>query len=155
MNSQNPEELEKQIADYVLGDLTTEEVAEIDQVLALNSELLIEIAQFQQVFSLLPLALPATYPSSQLRSQILESFNQQNLQSVKTEQNIQTVIPETAKKFSNITYLIGALITALLIGVGFDSYRTKQQLAIAQAELLNYLAMNRRFIYSNSPTTDY
>ncbi len=138
MNSQNPEELEKQIAGYVLGDLTTEEVVEIDKILALNPELLIEMAQFQQVFSLLPLALPETYPSAQLRSQILENFKQQNLQLAKTERNTQTVTPETAKKFLNKTYLVGALITALLIGIGFDSYRTKQQLAIAQAELSNY-----------------
>jgi len=133
--SQNPEEWEKLIAGYVLGDLTPEEVAEVNQLLVIHPELIAEVAQLQEVLSLLPLALPDTYPSEYLRSQILQNAAKSNLQT-KLEPQLLNKFP--LNKSLNLTYLHGGIIVALLVGIGFDSYRTRQQLAIAQGELPIY-----------------
>ncbi len=133
--SQNPEEWEKLIAGYVLGDLTPEEVAEVNQLLAIHPELIAEVGQLQEVLSLLPLALPDTYPSVQLRSQILKNAQITASPSAASPQILKTSSPRTSLPK---TYLVGGAIAALLLGIGFDSYRTKQQLAIAQNELSVY-----------------
>ncbi|AFY72551.1 hypothetical protein (DUF2337) [Synechococcus sp. PCC 7502] len=143
---QNPDlnfqEWEKLIAGYVLGDLTTEEVAEVHKLLALHPELVAEVDQLQEVLSLLPLALPEDYPSEHLRSQIL--LNAELLDAdLASESNsyIQSPIKISKPFFhriSNKTYLIGGIMAALLVGLGFDSYHTRQQLAIAQGELSSY-----------------
>lgn len=136
--SQNPEEWEKLIAGYVLGDLTTEEVAEVNQLLIRHPELIEEVDRLQEVLSLLPLALPEAYPSAQLRSQILTNAFPQATQ-------VNSVQPQSYKEpflaSPSKSYSIGVIMAALLVGLvgmGFDSYKTKQQLAIARAELSGY-----------------
>ena len=147
----NPEEWEKLIAGYVLGDLTTEEVAVVHQLLALHPELLSEVDQLQEVLALIPLALPEDYPTSQLRSQILKNANLQEAQSEFPELDDISSVPISEispikkplylnKPLNKInkTYLVGLIFTTLLVGLGFDSYRSRQQLAIAQRELSGY-----------------
>jgi anti-sigma-K factor RskA len=136
--NQNSQEWENLMAGYVLGDLTPEEVAEVHQLLVLHPELVTEVEQLQEVLALLPLALPEIYPSPKLRSQILENA-QINLES-QSPIEFQTSHPtyNHVKKYLNKTFVIGGIMAALLIGLGIDSYRTRQQLAIAQGELSNY-----------------
>jgi anti-sigma-K factor RskA len=132
----NSQEWEKLMAGYVLGDLTPEEVAEVHQLLALHPELVAEVEQLQEVLALLPLALPEVYPSSQLRSQILKNA-QINLES-EFQTSPQIFKESYFAKYLNKTFLVGGIMAALLVGIGLDSYRTRQQLAIAQGELSSY-----------------
>jgi anti-sigma-K factor RskA len=137
---QNSEEWENLMAGYVLGDLTPEEVAEVHQLLALHPELVTEVEQLQEVLALLPLALREIYPSPKLRSQILENA-QINLESPSESLiKLQTTHPtyNHLKKYLNKTFVIGGIMAALLIGLSIDSYRTRNQLAIAQSELSSY-----------------
>jgi len=151
MNTHNFEpdsqEWENLIAGYVLGDLTTEEVMEVHQLLALHPELATELKQLQETLSLLPLSLPENYPSPQLRSQILKNVNLQqdqldDISSVPISEIPPIKIPIKKNPLSpnplNKTYLVGLIFTAVLVGLGFDSYRSRQQLAIAQRELSSY-----------------
>jgi hypothetical protein len=138
MTIQNPD---LNFSQNVLGDLTTEEVAEVNQLLIVHPELIEEVDRLQEVLSLLPLALPETYPSGQLRSQVLTNAFQQTTQ-VNPDLQPQSYRKPLYKKsffaYLRKSYSIGVIMAALLIGIGFDSYKTKQQLAIAQSELSGY-----------------
>jgi hypothetical protein len=121
------------MAGYVLGDLTP---AQVHQLLALHPELVGEVEQLQEVLALLPLALPEVYPSPQLRSQILKNA-QINLES-EFQTSPQIFKESYFAKYLNKTFLVGGIMSALLVGIDLDSYRTRQQLAIAQGELSSY-----------------
>lgn len=123
---------ENLIAGYVLGDLTTEEVAEFHQLLALHPEILAAVDQFQEVLSLLPLALPEDYPSPKLKARILAVAGQDK-PSVAAEGAV-----NASKSLKISQYFWAGLVTVILAIVGFDSYTTKKQLAIAKQELSGY-----------------
>jgi anti-sigma-K factor RskA len=135
---QSSNDRENLIAGYVLGDLTTEEVAELDRLLTLQPELLSDVDRFQEVLSMLPLALPEDYPQSDLKAQILEnafllSSSLSNLSNLKPD-SVQKISPKT----NLFPYIWGGIIAVILAVIGFDSYTTRQQLAIAQKELSSY-----------------
>ncbi len=147
MKTQNFEEWEKLIAGYVLGDLTTEEAIEVNQLLVVHPELESEVDQLVEVLSLLPLALPQSYPSTQLKSKIIElAFPETQLTSLKiSPKNSPLAAIQALVKYSkniatslNKTYLVGAAMVVLVLGIGFDGYRSKQQLASTQSELHSY-----------------
>lgn len=123
---------ENLIAGYVLGNLTTEEVAEFQQLLALEPEMLSEVDQLQEVLAMLPLALPEEYPHPKLKDQIL-------LKAFASDPEVDAEAPtQINKKPNHFPFVWPALATLLVALVGFDSYRTRQRLAIAQQELSSY-----------------
>jgi len=139
----NSNEWENLIAGYVLGDLTTEEVAEVHQLLVLHPELVTELEQLQEVLSLLPQALPEDFPSPQLRSQILKNVELVNSNLITEVDSSTYKIPQgmktDVKKYLNTTTsIIAGILVVLVMGLGLDSYRTRQELAIAQRELSGY-----------------
>ncbi|MFH7030849.1 MAG: anti-sigma factor domain-containing protein [Heteroscytonema crispum UTEX LB 1556] len=83
------EDWETLIAGYVLGDLTPEEVVEVNQYLAAYPELASEVSSLQATLALLPLTLPETSPPQNLRSQILQAAESFNLADV----NLNTQTP--------------------------------------------------------------
>jgi anti-sigma-K factor RskA len=126
----NLDQWQELIAGYVLGDLTTEEVAHVNQLLAQYPELMLEVNELQETLSFLPLALPETYPSPSLRSQILDQA--QNLNEVANPVRV------IAKPAINLLPLVSGLVAILAVWFGLDAYRLRQELAIAQAEMSRY-----------------
>ncbi|KZL47797.1 hypothetical protein A2T98_21400 [Nodularia spumigena CENA596] len=64
--NQNFDELQELLAGYVLGDLTSEEVAKVKQLLETSPELKVEVNGLQNSLALLPWALPETSPPKNL-----------------------------------------------------------------------------------------
>jgi len=123
-------------------------VAEVHQLLTLYPELITELGQLREVLALLPPALPEVYPSRQLRSQILKDA-QFNLDS---ESQPSTQIKEfNLTKYLNKTFFVGGIMAILLVGIGFDSYRTRQQLATLK---VNYPVTKKRSPLSNNQIID-
>jgi anti-sigma-K factor RskA len=74
-----PDFIQALLAGYVLGDLTPEEAEQLQQLLAENPALAIEINQLQEVLAVMPYGLPAASPSAQVRSQMLQAIQNEPL----------------------------------------------------------------------------
>ncbi|NJL89477.1 MAG: anti-sigma factor [Coleofasciculaceae cyanobacterium SM2_1_6] len=75
MNEPLSPRIEELLAGYALGDLSSEEAAELQQILVEHPDLEIELQSLQEVLATLPYALPAIEPSPQLRQDILASLD--------------------------------------------------------------------------------
>ncbi len=69
-------------AGYVLGDLTEEELEQVKELLAQNSEFLEEVRALTASLNLMPSALPKIDPPSSLESAILDAYSAQMEQEV-------------------------------------------------------------------------
>lgn len=134
------EELHLLIAGYVLGDLSPEEAAEFEQILAQDPAIVAEIAQMQS-------ALETTYgatevvPPPHLRSHILGPVDQGLPQ---TEHNLQpepTSLPTRSRPFSSLRSWLEIAAVVLLIALGINNYRLSRALQASQAETLRYAAL--------------
>ncbi|MEO0985494.1 MAG: hypothetical protein AAFY20_08095 [Cyanobacteria bacterium J06639_14] len=68
-----PDELQVLAAGYVLGDLSSEEMAQFQQLLAIQPELVQVVTSLQETLALLPYGLPQQVPQQQVRSRLLEA----------------------------------------------------------------------------------
>ena len=118
-----PERLEELLAGYVLGNLSAQEAEEFRQLLAENPELGLEINHLQEVLELMPYALPEVAVPQHLRSVILEVAN------VSTNGN-------STPKRSLFSWkkIAGSIAAVLILALGFDNYRLRQQLSTIQAQ---------------------
>lgn len=109
-----PQDTQELLAGFVMGDLTPEEVAEINRILETQPELQAEIDRLQFTLSLLPLALPQTAPSSALKENILQSL-----------------APIENKPIKSWRWLwgMGAVMAVLVTGWAFDTYHLRQKIA--------------------------
>jgi anti-sigma-K factor RskA len=140
MDRQQAEAWEELLAGYVLGDLTPEEVVEVDRLLASRPELLEEVNSLQETMALIPFALPEASPSPTLRPQLLEQAQQQVQQEI-VGAAIST--PQQPRRIwlPNNTWLAilgGGVMTAIAIGLGFDSWQVRQELASTRSDLARY-----------------
>jgi anti-sigma-K factor RskA len=127
VNSQPPESWDELLAGYVLGDLTPEEVATVNQYLAFHPELVREVNRLQETLALLSLALPVTELPPSLRDRILQGA-------------VGAVPPSLSSVLRspfpvNWLGVAGTVAAAALIALGWNSYRLRQQLAATQTEL--------------------
>ncbi|MEL6780048.1 MAG: hypothetical protein AAFO06_22665 [Cyanobacteria bacterium J06597_16] len=67
------EAIQEQAAGYVLGDLTSEEAEQFQQLLKQQPALGEEVAALQEALAMMPYALPETKPTPELRSRILQA----------------------------------------------------------------------------------
>jgi anti-sigma-K factor RskA len=145
---EQPEAIQELLAGYVLGDLTPDEVAQVQQLLIDHPEVQSEVDRLQETLSLLPYALSETAPDLNLRDRILSQ--------AQTEISLQDTPDPTFVNSSAISSVrssslwkspkvwlgaIAGLAIAALAGFSFDSYRLRQELAIARAELSSYRNM--------------
>ncbi len=72
-NDPNPTDL---AAGYILDDLSPEEVAQLNQVLAEEPDLHGDIAAFEEAFSMIPYDMPIVEPSARLKAKILSAASQ-------------------------------------------------------------------------------
>ncbi|BBC22602.1 anti-sigma factor domain-containing protein [Pseudanabaena sp. ABRG5-3] len=144
-----PHEWEELLAGYVLGDLTTEEVTQMQQLILEHPEIIQEIDRLQETLALLPLSLNASHPAPNLRDRIAaaaipvaEQFTNDLADSL--DPLIDPLAPD-AKQVSrrqNFWKLLGIGLGSIgaiaIIGLGLDNYQMRQQIATNQIELQKY-----------------
>ncbi len=139
--------MEELLAGYVLGNLTPEEVAEVNELLTSHPELLTEVTSLQETLSLLPLALPEASPSPSLRSRLLAQ-TQAQVEHVSSDalpkeiRSAATEIPQLRRQpwpYAKIWLaILGSVVAIVTVGLGLDSYRLRQELASARSDLARY-----------------
>ncbi len=141
--------MEELLAGYVLGNLTPEEVAEVNELLTSQPELLAEVTSLQEALSLLPLALPEVSPSPSLRSRLLAQTQAQieneSTRDAAIPKGMRTAAPEIPQlhkqswSYPNIWLAaIGSVVVICTVALGLDSYRLRQELASTRSDLARY-----------------
>jgi anti-sigma-K factor RskA len=131
INSQDFQGWQELLADYVLGDVTSEEAETVRQLLLAHPELNEEISHLQETLALIPLALPESSPPKMLGANILHL--------AQTQTNFANSMVDSLQKKSKAKLVaLGSVALAVILGLGFYNYRLHQELAIAQNELSQY-----------------
>ncbi len=117
-----PERLDELMAGYVLGNLSSEEAEELRQLLAEPPELSTQVHRLQEVLQLMPYALPEVTPPQHLRSAIVAAA------AVKGS----NAMPASRLPWSQIA---GGIAAVLVLALGLDDYRSRQQLGTIQAQV--------------------
>jgi hypothetical protein len=132
----SPEFSSELLAGYVLGDLTTSEIAIVETYLATHPEQQAEVANLMLPLDLLALTLPADNPPPSLRAQILQQAAAETAVTAKPVQQFATKSRQSWISIKSITAGMGLL---LLAGLSWSNYQlshelatTKQNLKIAQ-----------------------
>jgi anti-sigma-K factor RskA len=156
MTPQPNESWNELLAGYVLGDLTPEEAVQVKQYLETHPELLSEVKALQATLSLLPLALPETSLSPSLGPDLVQAA-----------ESMVAKAPERGSALRQkpwrgwILAMAGITAALLTVGLGYDSYRLRKELAIArtnlkeQAEImtLTQQSSNRLFVLKATSKT--
>jgi len=129
---QYSEELNERLASYVLGDLTPEEVASVNQLLESHPELATEVSRLQKTLALLPLSLPETSPPAMLGSQILQAARDSDTSSTARVSNRLRPRPNAWLGVA------GSIAASVIVGLGLYGYRLHQEVIAARAELSRY-----------------
>ena len=140
--------MEELLAGYVLGNLTPEEVAEVNELLTSQPELLTEVTSLQETLSLLPLALPEASPSPSLRSRLLAQ-TQAQVEHVSSSDAMPKGMPTATTEIPQLRRqlwpsrkiwlaILGSAVAIVTVGLGVDSYRLRQELASARSDLDRY-----------------
>ena len=119
-----PQQLQDLLAGYVMGDLTPEEEARVNQRLENNPELLTELHRLQSTLAVLPLSLPVSSRPQQLEARILQAAQAQR----SPARLSRTAIPPW-------NWLVVGSAAALIVGLGIENHRLNRQLTAAQATL--------------------
>ncbi len=124
-----PEFSPELLAGYVLGDLSSEEIAIVEAYLAAHPEQQVEVASLMLPLDLLSLTLPADNPPGSLRSQILQSAAAEQRVVIQSAQSPQV---KSAQTWKSILVGLGLLLIA---GLGWNSYRLSHELATVKQDL--------------------
>lgn len=119
------EQLQLLVAGYVLGDLSSEEAEEFEQLLATNSAIAQEVAQMQQVLEI-SYAPPEVSPPSHLRSAIMEAHQA-------IPRNSPRPVTKLARPFLSV-WTIGAAAAVLIVALGISNYHLWRSLQVIQAQ---------------------
>ena len=145
-NDQYPQAWEELLAGYVLGDLETEEITEMHQIIAEHPEIIKEIDSLQETLALLPLGLNESYPAEDLRDRIAAAAMpiDEDLLADSLDPALNLAVPKVKRspslqklwKFAWMS--LGTIGAIALVGLGFDNYQMRQQIATNQIELQKY-----------------
>jgi len=128
-DSQSPNleahDLEELLAGYVLGNLDEEELIWLNQELLRDPSLREQISELESALNLMSSTLPADFPKSDLRSQIL-----------------QRVTPSGFAFRSRWLWLISALSALLALGLGVNNFNLRQQIVLKD----NYLEQQQKLV---------
>lgn len=150
LQNKYPHEWDELLAGYVLGDLSTEEITEMHQIIADHPEIIAEIDQLQETLAMLPLGLSETAPSSNLRDRIAAAVispNFENLSRTSSDPLIDDLddpllLPKRSRSHQNIWKLaaigLSSIAAIALVAIGFDNAQMRQQIAKNQTELQTY-----------------
>jgi hypothetical protein len=128
--SDNPEAIEAMLAGYALGDLATEEMAEVEAYMAVHPEATAELAKLQTTLALLPLALPESSPTPDLRSRILAAAT-----TPAATNNVIDLVSRRRSPVARGTWIAGTIAAGLVGVLGFQNYRLNQSVAALQQQI--------------------
>ncbi len=145
-NANNPQSnaFQELIAGYVLGDLSSDEMAEVQQYLASNPQARTEVAELQATLNLLPLSLPEDVaPRRALNTKLLEAAAETPQRAQKNEAVPAPVVgfqsrqqwhaPVTGGAITKtVCFAIAATIAAAVLG--FQNLQLRNQLQFAQQQ---------------------
>jgi anti-sigma-K factor RskA len=127
-----PEFSPELLAGYVLGDLTTEEVAIVEAYLAAHPAQQAEVANLMLPLDLLSLTLPPDNPPASLRAQILQ---QAAAASVVTTPSIELSKAKSRHSWASMKVVAAGLGLMLLAGLGWNNYQLSHELATVKKDL--------------------
>ncbi|WP_310483761.1 anti-sigma factor [Chamaesiphon sp. VAR_48_metabat_403] len=117
------------LAGYVLGDLTPDEAAVVEEYLAAHPEEQAEVASLMLSLDLLPLTLPTNNPPPLLRQQIIQTATAEAV--AITPPVTRSIVP----RFPRWKSLVAGLGLVLIAGLGWNSYRLSHELAAVKQDL--------------------
>ncbi|MEM9771662.1 MAG: hypothetical protein AAF889_08720 [Cyanobacteria bacterium P01_D01_bin.73] len=126
------------LAGYVLGDLDSEELAQLQELLRQNPALKMEILSLQETLGAIPLGAELQRPPANLKSRILQNAEP----SVRQENNDQVQRGEKLQSRLRIRWAWGPIVTGVAvagaIALGWQNMQLRQQLAVTEAENQSY-----------------
>jgi Anti-sigma-K factor rskA len=136
MNSPNSaDEWSELLAGYVLGDLTTAEIAAVEEYLAGSEAAQQELQQLQIALSFLAVTNPVidTAPATVTEIASLARLREQIVSPV----SLPIAQPRKTRILSGIGWGLGAIATILAATLGWQNYQLNQQLTVAQQKIQN------------------
>jgi hypothetical protein len=141
----NPEDWEALLAGYALGDLSPEEMDQVQAYLEADPASVTELAKLQATLALLPLSLPNRQPAPELKQRILaaageavvEKPDEAAVPSCKSTTANNNVVNLSARR-SRTNYgawFTGSIAAGLLAVLGFQNYRLAQDVAALRQEV--------------------
>jgi hypothetical protein len=128
---ENIEQIRELLASFVLGDLTSEEVAKVNQLLESYPHLQEEVNSLQKTLALFPLALPETDLPKHLGDQILRSASGKN-------NKIRSIILGFKHHKINLFPIIGSITASVIIALGLYNFYLQKQIIALKTELNAY-----------------
>ncbi|WP_019501822.1 anti-sigma factor domain-containing protein [Pseudanabaena sp. PCC 6802] len=137
---------EELLAGYVLGDLSPEEVEEVNQLLISHPELFAEVNSLQETLALIPMSLPESSPSAGLRSRLLAQIDEQPQNQFRLElaRNAIALPPSQRQIWAPLSRwlaILSGVAATIAVALGLDSYRLRQELASARSDASQYRAL--------------
>lgn len=129
VNGRENPELQELLASYVLGDLTSEEAAEVKKLLDNHPELIAEVNDLQETLALLPFALPETKLPQTLSSQILQAATISTTTQITSNQSRKKQLWQT---------IAATIAASIILGLGLYNYRLQQQVSTIRQEVSAY-----------------
>jgi anti-sigma-K factor RskA len=139
--SARPDNWQDLLAGYALGNLTSEEVEALQQLLREHPELIAEVDRLQEVLALIPYNVPEQEPPAHLKSSILKA--------AQADQGIPQLFEEpfaspsptrvsqsspASPRWSFVKWLgVAGVVAAALLGLGVDNYRLRQAAQVDRA----------------------
>ena len=133
------ERSEELMAGYVLDNLSSSEAEELRRLLKENPELATEVRRLQEVLEVMPYALPDIAPPPHLYSAIWEAASATSVAvpnphvSGSPKSLLQEKLKHSPLQWGRV---FGSIAALLLLTVGMDNYRLRQQITTIEAQVV-------------------
>ena len=128
-DSQDSQQWQELLADYVLGDVTSEEAETVHRLSISHPEIQAEIDRLQEALALVSLSLPQSSPPPDLGEKIFQ------LAQV-TPTNSIVELPKRKVKLRVLA--LSSTAISLILGLGLSNYYLHQEVGILQANLAQH-----------------
>jgi anti-sigma-K factor RskA len=146
----NSQDWSEMLAGYVLGDLSSDEMIEVQRYLAEHPNAMTELAELQQTLALLPLGLPNVAVPEELRAKILNTaVGQSAIEQISVAQSPQVINlaaarsqrePRPQRHWSAIG---GSIAAAMIATLGVQNYQLQQQVQGVKQEIASLQQVDR------------
>lgn len=142
------------IEEYALGNLSTQETAEVECLSSTYPEIGKELSETLISLSIFA-EIGATEPDPKMREQIWEQLNKSNKKSnVIPFSNLDKTTSETTKKPSQINYAVAAVLAFVALAATFWAINTNSKLNEAQTEIASLNSTNENIVRDFSELRD-